>query len=122
MAQYHHLPIYKLTYDLLLRTMQVTKEFPREFKYTLGQRLKDEIMELVVLIYRANSARDKQTHIDGILERVQVVQLLIRLAHDMRILARKHYADLAEKTDSLARQAQGWKKSSGKGQPERSAA
>lgn len=119
MAQYQHLPIYKLTYDLLIRVMQVTKNFPREYKYTLGQKLKDEIIELVVTIYKANSAKDKAQHIEMVLERVQVVQLMIRLSHDMRILPRRHYTDLAEKTDSLARQAQGWLKSSGKGEPER---
>ncbi len=122
MAQYHHLPIYKLTYDILLRIMQVTKNFPREHKYTLGQKMKDETMELIVLIYRANSARDKAGHIAEIVERVQVLQLMMRLAHDLRILQRKHYADLAEKTDSLARQAQGWLRSSGKGEPERTVA
>ena len=126
MAQYQHLPIYKLTYDILLRIMQVTKDFPREYKYTLGQNFKDETTELIVLIYRANSTKDKIRHIDEIIERVQLVQLLMRLCHDMRILQRKHYADLTEKTDSLARQAQGWrkasKKNSGKDEPERKVA
>lgn len=119
MAQYEHLPIYKQTYDILLRIMTATKDFPREYKYTLGQKLKDEVMELVVLIYRANSAKDKQAHVAQIVERVQVIQLMIRLAHDIRILPRRHYAALAEMTDSLARQAGGWLKSSGKGRPER---
>ena len=121
MAQYEHLPIYKQTYDLLLRIMTATKNFPREYKYTLGQKLKDEVIELVVLIYRANSVRDKEMHISAILERVQVVQLMIRLAHDMKILPRRHYAALAEMTDTLARQAGGWLKSSGKGRPEQAA-
>lgn len=99
--------------------MTATKDFPREYKYTLGQKLKDEVMELVVLIYRANSATDKQAHVAQIVERVQVIQLMIRLAHDIRILPRRQYAALAEMTDSLARQAGGWLKSSGKGRPER---
>jgi len=115
MAQYEHLPIYKLTYDILLRTMTATKDFPREYKYSLGQKIKDELMELVVLIYRANSAIDKRQHIESILERVQVVQLMMRLSHDMKILPRRHYAALSEMTESLAKQAQGWLKSSGKG-------
>lgn len=119
MAQYEHLPIYKQTYDLLIRTMTATKDFPREYKYTLGQKMKDEIIELVVLIYKANSAVDKEQHIAMILERVQVIQLLMRLSHDMKILTRKHYAAIAEMTDSLARQAQGWQRSSGKRKPER---
>jgi hypothetical protein len=126
MAQYQHLPIYKLTYDILLRIMQITKNFPREYKYTLGQKLRDEIIDLVILIYRANSAKDKTEFLSMIVDRVQLIQLLIRLCHDIRILPRKHYADMAEKTDSLARQAQGWLraglKSSGKGEPEQDAA
>ncbi len=65
MAQYQHLPIYKQTYDILLRTMTATKEFPREYKYTLGQKIKDELIELVVMIYRANSAADKERHIES---------------------------------------------------------
>src|ERR1039457_1618200 len=59
MAQYQHLPIYKQTYDILLRTMTATKDSPREYKFTLGQKIKDELIELVVMIYRANSAADK---------------------------------------------------------------
>ena len=126
MARYEHLPIYKVTYDLLLRIMQVTKNFPREYKYTLGQKLKNETIDLVILIYKANSAQNKYKHIEAIMERVQLVQLLIRLCHDMRILQRKHYADLADKTDSLARQSQGWLRAdargSGKSEPEQNVA
>ena len=99
--------------------MTATKDFPREYKYTLGQKLKDEIIELVVLIYRANSARDKAAYVAQIVERVQVIQLMIRVAHDIKILPRRHYAALAEMTENLARQASGWLKSSGKGRPER---
>ena len=62
MAQYQHLPIYKLTYDLLLRIMQVTKNFPREYRHTLGQKLKEEIIELVVMIYKANTAKKSWVH------------------------------------------------------------
>ena len=115
MAQYEHLPIYKQTYDILLRTLTATKDFPREYKYTLGQKIKDELIEIVVLIYRANSARNKEQHIQEIMERVQAVQLLMRLSHDMKILPRRHYAALSEMTESLAKQAQGWLKSSRKG-------
>lgn len=118
MAQYQHLPIYKQTYDALLRTMIATKDFPREYKYTLGQRIKDELIELVVMIYRANSAISKRQHIDLILERIQAIQLLMRLSYDMHILPRRHYAALSEMTDSLGRQAQGWLKSSERGKSE----
>jgi len=90
--------------------MVAIKTFPREYKFTLGQKIQEEVVELVVLIYRANSMRDKELFIDQILERVQVIGLLIRLSQDMRILQKKHYASMVEMTESISRQAQGWRK------------
>ena len=118
MARYQHLPIYKLSYELLGRVMLVTKDFPRDHKYTLGQKLRDEIISVIVLIYRANSSQQKVQIINEILERILVVELLIRLSQDMRILTKNHYAGLAEMIESLARQAEGWKKFSPVGKPE----
>lgn len=57
----------------------------------------------MVLIYRANSAKNKAQHIEQILERVQAIQLLMRLSHDMKILPRRHYAALSEMTEDLAK-------------------
>jgi hypothetical protein len=42
----------------------------------------------------------------------------MRLSHDLKILSRGHYAALAEMTDKLGRQAQGWLKSSERGKAE----
>lgn len=118
MAQYKHLPIYKAAYDLLLRLMMATKDFPRDYKYTLGQKMRDEVLALILFIYRANSAADRAAHITEIVERIQLVEVMLRMAHDLRVLPRGKYAGLVEMTDSLARQAQGWLKSSGKRKPE----
>jgi hypothetical protein len=42
MAHYNELPVYKATYDLLLAIFQFTKEFSKEYKYTVGESLKTE--------------------------------------------------------------------------------
>jgi hypothetical protein len=114
MARHEHLPIYKQSYELLQQAVHVSKDFPREFKFTVGQRLRDEILQLLVLIYRANSQIDKAVVIAETLENILVVELLIRLCHDLRILPKKHYASLVLLTESLAKQAEGWKKSASK--------
>ena len=59
MAQYNHLPIFQHTYKLTLEIYQTTRQFPREFKYTLGQRLKEMISDLLNCIVAANSKEDK---------------------------------------------------------------
>ena len=56
MALYYRLPVYQDTYKLVLKIFEVTKDFPREYKYTLGQDMKRDGIELVRSIYRANKA------------------------------------------------------------------
>ena len=47
MALYTTLPVYHDCYNLTLMLFRYTKEFPREYKYTLGQDIKhDSIAKL----------------------------------------------------------------------------
>ena len=59
MATYYNLPVYKQSYDLLLEIFQLTKEFNREYKYTIGEELKNETIAMIINIYRANSSEDR---------------------------------------------------------------
>jgi hypothetical protein len=108
MAQYQHLPIYKVTYELLQLVTRRTKDFPRDFKYSLGDKIRNECIDLVVSIYKANSGVDKQHNIKNILERIQVIELMLRLSKDMNLLSVTAFSEIIELTDSIARQAQGW--------------
>ena len=113
MAQYQHLPIYKATYNLLARVTQATAGFSKAYKYSLGDRLRDEVVEMVVFIFKANSSRkDRVQHATAFLERLQVVELMLRLSKDLRLLTVKQFAEIVGLTDGLGRQAQGWIKSS----------
>lgn len=46
MALYCELPVYKATYDLLLGIFRFTKDFGKEYKYTVGESLKKETIEM----------------------------------------------------------------------------
>jgi hypothetical protein len=45
MALYVELRVYKATYELLLAIFRFTKDFGKEYKYTVGERLKKETIE-----------------------------------------------------------------------------
>ena len=53
MGLHNELPVYKASYDLLLEIFQFTKDFNKEYKYTVGESLKKETIELLTLIFRA---------------------------------------------------------------------
>lgn len=111
MAQFQHLPIYRSSYQLLLEASLAIKSFPREYKYTLGQKMREEIIEVIVLVFKANSTKRKKDILDDLISRIQVASLLFRLCHDMKILPLKRYVALSAISDSIGKQATGWKKS-----------
>ena len=114
MAQYKHLPIYKLTYDLLSEVTKQTRHYPKDFKYSLGAKIRDETVELVVFIYKANSSREQRSNfVQLILERLQIIELLLRLSKDMQLLSITEFSALIVLTDNINRQASGWLRSTG---------
>ena len=110
MALLKDLPIYKAAYDLLNAASEITKNFPRDFKRLMGDKVLQECMEIIVLIFKANAANHKIDHINLMLEHVQVVELLLRLSRDKRFISTKQYSGVIEITDAVGKQASGWKK------------
>lgn len=108
MAQYQHLPLYKTTYTLLFELMNVTKNFPKDFKYSLGEKIQNQTIEILINIYRANSTSDKKQYIQQILEGVQFLEVYLRLSHDLKIITIEKYAIFIEETNCISKQAQGW--------------
>ena len=46
MALYYDLRVFKDVYQLILNIFEYTKDFPREYKYTLGQDMKRDAIVL----------------------------------------------------------------------------
>lgn len=98
MAIHTELPIYKVAYDLLGVVVQLVRNMPREFKQSIGGKIRDECIEIATLVFRANVAADKAPHLLELLERLQVAELLLRLARDQRAAAER----VARAEDALA--------------------
>ena len=48
MALYYDLPVFRDVYKLILKIFDYTKDFPKEYKYTLGQDMKRDDERLVL--------------------------------------------------------------------------
>ncbi len=110
MALHTSLPIYKVAYDLLSVATDYVQNMPRAFKAAIGGRVRDLCVDLVLLIFKANCARDKVPHLDTLLERLEELNLLIRLCRDKRFISTGQYAKAIELTASVGKQANGWRK------------
>lgn len=110
MATHTHLPIYKVAYDLLDVVTDFVKNMPRDLKRSIGEKISAECIEIMVLVFRANVAQDKAPHLLDLVERLQVAELLIRLAKDKRLISVSAYAQAVEMTTSIGKQANGWRR------------
>ena len=108
MAHYEHLSVYKESYTLVVELIQSTKNFPKEYRYSLAEKIHDDLVELILDIYRANSASDKSEYINSILIRTKRIELFLRMFCDLKIITLERYSHFIEKTNSISRQAQGW--------------
>lgn len=111
MAIYLHLPVYKASYDLIIELFRVIKEFNREYKYTLGESLKKEAIEMVTDIYRANASFSKKPHIEKAREKIETIRIFFRLAKDLRQVGLKRFVDINENIENVSKQLTAWERS-----------
>lgn len=101
----------KASYDLLLEIFRFTKEFKREFKYTVGESLKKETLELITYIYRANSKKDKLETLQLAREKIEVIRLFIRLMKDLHQISLRRFVQVNKQIENVSKQLTGWQKS-----------
>ncbi|MBQ8476645.1 four helix bundle protein [bacterium] len=111
MSKYHHLNIYKKTYDFTVYFGQVLKHYAREYRYTLGEKILDAMFKLVIQIYKANEERDSNDRLSQLKDMsliLQYVNVALRLSHSLKCLSNDRYAKCSEYADEIDRQLTGW--------------
>jgi len=111
MAIYNNLPVYKVSYDFLLDIFTFTKNFDRDYKYTIGEDLKKETTQMITNIYRANSSQSKFALLQSARENLEVVRLYLRLIKDLKQINLDRFVSLNEKIESVSKQLSAWQNS-----------
>ena len=111
MAVYSNLPVFKASYDLVIEVYGICNHLHRDYKYTLGEKLKNTLIDLMVEIYKAHLATDKLEDVQMCRRQVVAIKIYLRLLHDLKQLSVKRFAILADKMDIISRQLTAWHKS-----------
>jgi hypothetical protein len=85
----------------------------REYRHTVGEKLRSEMIDLMVVIYKANVTdnREKLCNLRLASEHIVVVKIYMRLLHDLKQIPLKHFVALSEKTEQISKQTTAWRKS-----------
>ena len=112
MAQYEHLPIYKAAFDLLVYFEKIVKNFSRYNKYTHGSALRNLSREILSLIVRANSSRDKLPVLEEVRINLEELKLVIRVCKEIQAFPNfNSFQTSINQVIGIARQNEGWMKS-----------
>ncbi len=109
MALYYELPVFKEVYKLTLLLFTLTQNFAREYKFTLGQDMKRDCLQLVRSIYRANKSKTKEAYLEQFLDDFEVLKLETRLCVDLKLITIKRQAEIAMLMDGIGKQITGWR-------------
>jgi len=90
-------------------------KFPRQRRFTLGERLEGALLDVLESLLEAAYTRAKQQALQRANLRLEIARHLWRLAHELEIVSTRRYAHGAGLMDALGRQIGGWLRSSRKG-------
>ena len=105
-------PIFTRTHDLLRWLLPATRKFPREYRFTLAQRLNDRAFALQDALIAASM---DETHQEAHWLRADItlngLRKTLLLCLDLELLSPGQYRHASQMTAEVGRLLGGWKKS-----------
>jgi hypothetical protein len=108
-----NLPVYKAIYDLLLVLFVQVRNFPKDYQYTLGERIKNLLIELSEMVYHANADGDLQgrlSYLKNLCAKTDTLRFLLRICYDLRLYNLECYIRINEQLETISRQLHAWRK------------
>lgn len=114
MSQTSHLKIYNSGIFLLKDIYERLPKFSKQYKYLLGERIVDCLVEIIINITEVNNqkfTRKRVEGIDKILLKIDELFVYIRIAEELKQFNSVNaYPHLIEKINEIGKQATGWRK------------
>lgn len=106
------LPLYLNSYKLLQYFYHLIHNFPKEYKYTLGQSILDLGWQVLDLIIIANALpnREKAEIIRQISTAFDRLKTRLRMACELKLFSSQKYAFIIEQNEEIGKMINGWLK------------
>jgi len=97
-------------YDLVREMTRRVGKFPRAYRFILGDRILNNVYDVLDLLVAAKYTRDKWDLLDRANLRLEQVRFQVRLAHDEHLMSTRQYEVVARLIDEVGRLVGGWRK------------
>lgn len=109
----NEIPVTQKVYDFYCDLYLVIEKMPKKDKYSIGTKIEKCTLDLLELVVKAGNATsgDKVPFLTEASAKVDLLKLLIRLAHDIKATDQKKYLKLESQLQEIGRMVGGWIKS-----------
>jgi len=85
-------------------------KFPRQRRFTLGERIENAVLDVLEALVAAAYSQDKRADLLQANRRINTARHLWRMAFELKTIGHKAYAQGSERMVELGRQIGGWRK------------
>jgi hypothetical protein len=105
-------PVYRLSYRLLIEIFNLTSNMKKSHKYTAGERLNNEALDLMINVSRANKVKEQRLEkITKAQENIEAIRIIFRLLLDTKQISLRRFVSVNEIIEDILKQLFGWQKS-----------
>src|SRR5262249_45721973 len=97
-------------YQFLLWLGPTLEKFPRDKKFTLGDRIQGLALDILEALIEATYTRDRVQHLRRANLGIEKLRFLLRLAADLKVLDVRRYEFAARSLDETGRSVGAWAK------------
>jgi hypothetical protein len=95
--------------------IQKAGSFPKSYRFSIGDRLVNGALEILMRLVDAAYSRDKEKPLMEVNAMLNRIRFLLRLAKDLKLLTVESYGYAAENVEEIGRMVGGWRKSAAAG-------
>lgn len=106
----NEIPAVTKLYDIILWLIPQVEKIPRDYKFTVGDRIINVLLDSLETLIEAVYSKDKQHLLRRLNLQLEKLRYLIRLSKDLRCLSIKKYEYISNEINELGKMTGGWMK------------
>ena len=100
---YDKLVLFQKIYDLILEIHPIIITFPKNERFTLGQKMENTLLSILEIVIVINLKKVSSNYFRKIDVELQKLKIFIRLSKDLRFISIKTYGSLEEKVIEIGK-------------------
>lgn len=94
---------YKRAYELFLKVSALVERMERTMEKAMVTSLSNACVEMLITLYKMDMSTDKTRHMALACEKIEVVEMLLRLVKEFKMIAVFYISDLEDHIRQLSR-------------------